>query len=125
MELLKKQKRILVLDNGGRMLPVIEEIMAYGDFDMHVMYDPDSIVGRAKELKPDLLILDYLLMNNDCVLVCQELKEDEGLNAIPVIIVARYITRKIRSESYKCNALFVNTLDMDVLAPRINYLMAC
>jgi len=124
MELVKRQKRILVLDNGGRMLPVIEEIMAYGDFDMHVMYDPAYITYRAKELKPDLIILDYLLVNNDCALVCQDLKEEGDLQQIPVIIVARYMTKKIRSESYKCDALFVNTLDMDVLAPRINYLMA-
>jgi DNA-binding response OmpR family regulator len=124
MEVLKKQKRILVLDNGGRMLPVIEEIMAYGDFDMHVMYDPDGVVERARDLSPDLIILDYLLVNDECGIVCNELKEDDKLAQVPVIVVARYITRKIRSESYKCDALFLNTLDMDVLAPRINYLMA-
>jgi PleD family two-component response regulator len=124
MELAKRQKRILVLDNGGRMLPVIEEIMAYGDFDMHVMYDPNYITYRAKELKPDLIILDYLLVNNDCALVCQDLKEEKGLEQIPVIVVARYMTKKIRSESYKCDALFVNTMDMGVIAPRINYLIA-
>jgi DNA-binding response OmpR family regulator len=124
MELLKKQKRILVLDNGGRMLPVIEEIMAYGDFDMHVMYDPACIIDRAREIKPDLIILDYLLVNKECELVCNDLKEQVDLQTVPVIIVARYMTKKIRSESYKCDALFVNALDMDVLAPRINYLMA-
>ncbi|WP_259067152.1 hypothetical protein HDF24_19655 [Mucilaginibacter sp. X4EP1] len=124
MGLVQRQKRILVLDNGGCMLPVIEEIMAYGDFDMHVMYDPDYITYRAKELKPDLIILDYLLVNNDCALVCQDLREEKELHQIPIIVVARYITKKIRSESYKCDALFVNTLDMDVLAPRINYLIA-
>ena len=48
MELLSKQNRILVLENSGRILPVIEEIMACGDFDMHVMYDPADIVERAK-----------------------------------------------------------------------------
>jgi PleD family two-component response regulator len=124
MELQNKQKRILVLDNGGRMLPVMEEIMAYGDFDMHVMYDPACITDRARELQPDLIILDYLLVNNECALVCNDLKEDEHLKGVPVIIVARYMTKKIRSESYRCDALFVNALDMDVLAPRINYLMA-
>jgi DNA-binding response OmpR family regulator len=98
--------------------------MAYGDFDMHVMYDADNIVDRAKELRPDLIILDYLLVNNECELVCNDLKGDDSLAQVPVIIVARYITKKIRSESYKCDALFLNATEMDVLAPRINYLIA-
>jgi PleD family two-component response regulator len=118
------QKRILVLDKGGKMLPVIEEIMAYGDFDIHLMDHPESVVSRAKELMPDLVILDYLQVNGDCPGICRRLKEGAQLHDIAVILVAGYVTKKMRSHAYQCDALFVNTLDMDALAPRISYLMA-
>jgi len=124
MELLSKQKRILVLDNGGRMLSVVNEIMIYGDFDVHIIYDADAICDKARSIKPHLIILDYLLLNNDCELVCQDLKEDERLKTIPVIVVSAYRNKKVKSDAYKCDALFLKPMDIEVLASRMDYLMA-
>lgn len=124
MELLSKQKRILVLDNGGRMESVVNEIMYYGDFDIHIIYDPDAICDKAKSVNPHLIILDYLLLNNECELVCQDLKEDNNLKTIPVIVVSAYRSKKVRDDAYKCDALFLKPMDMEVLASRMDYLMA-
>ena len=124
MELLSKQKRILVLDNGGRMLSVVDEIMLYGDFDVHTIYDSDAVYDKARAIHPDLILLDYLLLNNDCTQVCNDLKEEAQLSNIPVIVVSAYRSRKVRSDAYKCDALFVKPMDMEVLASHIDYLMA-
>jgi len=124
MELLSKQKRILVLDNGGRMLSVVDEIMLYGDFDVHTVYDADAVCDKARAIHPDLILLDYLLLNNDCIQVCNDLKEEAQLSNIPVIVVSAYRSRKVRSDAYKCDALFVKPMDMEVLASHIDYLMA-
>ena len=124
MELINKQKKILVLDNGGRMLSVVDEILLYGDFDVHTVYDADAICERAKSIHPDLIILDYLLLNNECELICQDLKEEDLVKDIPVIIVSTYRSKKLRSDAYKCDALFLKPMDMEVLASRIDYLMA-
>lgn len=124
MELSSRQKRILVLDNGGRMLPVVDEIMDYGDFDVHTIYDAEMICDKAKKIHPDLIILDYLLLNNDCQLVCHDLREELELKNIPVIVVSAYRNKKVKSDAYKCDALFVKPMDMGLLASRIDYLMA-
>jgi DNA-binding response OmpR family regulator len=124
MEITSKQKRILVLDNGGRMLSVVNEIMYYGDFDIHIIYDQDVICDKAKAMRPDLIILDYLLLNNDCEQVCNDLKEEKGLENIPVIVVSTYRSKKVCSAAYRCDALFLKPMDMEVLASRIDYLMA-
>ena len=124
MNVLGKQKKILVLDNGGRMLPVVNEIMYHGDFDIHILYDADAVCDKAKSIHPDLIILDYLLLNNDCELVCQDLKEEDGLKDIPVIVVSAYRSKKLRADAYKCDAIFLKPMDMEVLASRMDYLMA-
>jgi len=124
MEIISKQKRILVLDNSGRMLSVVNEIMHYGDFDILTVYDPNAICDKAKAMHPDLIILDYLLLNNECEQVCNDLKEEEGLENIPVIVVSTYRSKKILSAAYRCDALFLKPMDMEVLASRIDYLMA-
>jgi DNA-binding response OmpR family regulator len=124
MELLSSRKRILVLDKNSRMSSVVDEIMFYGDFDVCTIYDPLDVANRAKTLKPNLILLDYLLLDDDCVLICQDLKDDEGLKDVPVIVITAYRSKKVLSNAYKCEALFVKPLDMNVLASRINYLMA-
>lgn len=124
METAGSKKKILVLDKNSRMLSVIDEIMYYGDFDVHLTYDPNSIYDKARVINPDLIILDYLLVDTDCALVCQDFKDDKLLCNVPIIIVTAFKSKKIQAESYKCDALFVKPLDMEVLASRIEYLMA-
>jgi len=118
------KKTILVLDKNSRMLSVIDDIMYYGDFNVHLTFDPNAIYDKAKMINPDLIILDYLLVDNDCELVCRDFKDDKQLCNVPIIIVTAFKTKKVQADSYKCDALFVKPLDMEVLASRIEYLMA-
>ncbi|QEC79884.1 response regulator [Mucilaginibacter ginsenosidivorax] len=118
------KKKILILDKNSRMLSVIDDIMYYGNFDVHLTYDPNAIYDKAKVIHPDLIILDYLLLDMDCALVCQDFKDDEQLRQVPIIVVTAFKSKKAELESYKCDALFVKPLDMELLASRMEYLMA-
>lgn len=124
MELIGKQKRILVLDKDGSIMPVVDEMLNYGDWDIKTTYDPHAVYNMAKEYQPDLVLLDYLLLDKDCELICQDFKADVELEKLPIIIITRYRTKKASSDSYKCDALFIKPMDMEVLASRIEYLMA-
>jgi two-component system cell cycle response regulator DivK len=124
MKTTANKKKILILDKNSRMLSVIDDIMYYGDFDVHLTYDPNAVYDKAKLIHPDLIILEYLLLDMDCALVCQDFKEDEQLKGVPIIVVTAFKTKKAQQESYKCDALFVKPLDMELLASRMQYLMA-
>jgi two-component system cell cycle response regulator DivK len=124
MELLDKQKKILVLDKDNRILSVVDEMMYYGDWQVRTIYDPYSVHDVAQSYQPDLIILDYLLLDNDCALISQDFKDDTELQNIPIIIVTAYKTKKANADSFKCDALFIKPLDMQVLASRMEYLMA-
>jgi two-component system cell cycle response regulator DivK len=124
MQLIDKQKRILVLDKDNRIRSVVDEIMCYGDWDVTMTYDPYAVFDKAKTYKPDLIIFDYLLLDNDCALICQDFKDDAELQNVPIIVVTAYKTRKANADFFKCDALFIKPLDMTVLASRMEYLMA-
>jgi DNA-binding response OmpR family regulator len=124
MEILNKRKRILVLDKNSRMSSVIDDVLNYGDFEIFTIYDPGYVSDKAKMIKPDLILLDYLLVDDDCVLICRELKNDQELKDTPVIVITAYRTKKVVNNAYQCDALFLKPLDMSILASRIDYLMA-
>jgi DNA-binding response OmpR family regulator len=124
METTSSKKRILVLDKDSRVLSAVDEILTLGDWDVSILFDPNAVYDKAKTYKPDLVILDYVLVDSDCALICQDFKEDPALSTIPIIIVTAYKTKKINAQSYNCDALFVKPLDMNVLAGRMDYLLA-
>lgn len=124
MERLKKRKEILVLDKDNRILSVVDEITGYGNWDISITYDPYSVFNLAKAKKPDLIILDYFLLDDHCEEICSDFKDDAELSGVPIIIVSAFRTKKARADYYKCDALFIKPLDMEVLASRIDYLMA-
>lgn len=124
MELVNRQKRILVLDKDNRIRSVVDEMLLYGDWDISVIYDPYAVYDKAKTYAPDLIILDYLLLDNDCATICQDFKDDAELESVPIIVVTAYKTRKASADFFKCDALFIKPLDMTVLASRMEYLMA-
>ncbi|AMR30438.1 hypothetical protein A0256_02890 [Mucilaginibacter sp. PAMC 26640] len=118
------KKHILVLDKDNRLLSVVDDLAYLGNFEIHVTYDPNAVYDKAKDLKPDLIILDYLLLNNECLEICEDFKQDLNLTSVPIIVVTAYKSKKIRAEAYKCDALFVKPLDISLFASRMDYLMA-
>lgn len=124
METSTSQKTILILDKDNRILSVVDDMMHVGNYDIHVMIDPSAVFDKAKILKPDLVILDYLLLNDECALICRDFKEDAETQGVPLIVVTAYKTKKTRDDAYKCEALFVKPLDVSLFASSANYLIA-
>jgi DNA-binding response OmpR family regulator len=124
MRALEDKKHILVLDKDNRILSVVDDLMHLGNFEVHITYDPNAVYDSAKALKPDLVILDYLLLNNECQEICRDFNEDTELHSVPIIVVTTYKSKKILAEAYKCEALFVKPLDISLFASRMDYLMA-
>ncbi|MEB0263752.1 MULTISPECIES: response regulator [unclassified Mucilaginibacter] len=124
METLASQKSILILDKDNRILSVVDDIMQLGNYDIHITFDPNAVFDKAKALKPDLVILDYLLLNNECADICRDFKDDAEMHGVPLIVVTAYKTKKTRDDAYNCDALFVKPLDISLFASSVNYMMA-
>jgi DNA-binding response OmpR family regulator len=124
MEPVHAPKRILLLDKGTSILTAVDELLLSGGWEVSITFDPNAVYDIAKKYRPDLVILDYLLLDNDCALICQDFKEDILLRSIPIIIVTAYKTKRISAQAYKCEALFVKPLDFEVLNSSMDYLLA-
>ncbi|GGH17331.1 response regulator [Mucilaginibacter phyllosphaerae] len=124
METSATKKSILILDKDSRILTAVDDIMHKGNYDVHILFDPNSVFDKAKTLKPDLVILDYLLLNNECAEICRDFKNDSEMSAVPLIVVTAYKSKKACDEACQCDALFVKPLDIPLFASHINYLIA-
>lgn len=103
---------LLIEDNLGDVR-LIEEVFKDAEINnkIHVAHDGEKaikILRQEDELvksnRPDLIILDLNLPKMDGIEVLREIKGDESLKCIPVIILTTSIAEEDLIETYKHNA---------------------
>ena len=112
-------KRILVLDDNMDILEVVHEVLTYEQFEVKSTSDSTSIVTVAEEYNPDLIILDYKLMDTNGGEICRAIKSHKQLHKTPVIIFSAYTTN-VNFFSFGCDAVIAKPFDLTDLIGTVN-----
>jgi class 3 adenylate cyclase/AmiR/NasT family two-component response regulator len=78
---------ILVVDDNPANVDIIETRLASQGFQIITASDGEEALVKAREHKPDLILLDVMMPKKDGLQVCKELKADTSLPFIPIILV--------------------------------------
>src|SRR5262245_26721867 len=84
---LRTPPQILVVDDDPTNLEVLRVRLNAQGFEVVIAVDGDDALRRARELEPDLILLDVMMPKIDGISVLKELKQDATLRYIPVILV--------------------------------------
>ncbi|HLC99796.1 MAG TPA: response regulator [Patescibacteria group bacterium] len=83
-----KKPTILLVEDDRLISRAYEIGMKHEGFDMLVAYDGSEAMAILKEKQPDVILLDLIMPNKNGFDVLTELKADERLKAIPVIVLS-------------------------------------
>jgi adenylate cyclase len=93
---LRNPPRILVVDDNPTNLEVLCVRLNAQGYEVVTAVDGEDALVRARELEPDLVLLDVMMPKLDGISVLKELKRDTTLRFIPVILVtAKADTRDV------------------------------
>ena len=81
------QKKVLVIDDEPDVLTYITSILKNNGYLYVTAKDGIEGMAKAKVEKPDIITLDLLMPERTGIKLYRELKKDEGLKDIPVIMV--------------------------------------
>jgi len=81
------QKKVLVIDDEPDVLTYITSILKNNGYLYVTAKDGIDGMAKAKAEKPDIITLDLLMPERTGIKLYRELKKDEGLKGIPVIMV--------------------------------------
>jgi len=70
-----KGKRILIADDEPDILEIISYNLGKENYEVYTAKDGNEAIERAKQLNPDLIILDVMMPKKTGVEVCQILRE--------------------------------------------------
>ena len=79
--------RILAVDDIAENLEIVRVRLEAHGYEVITALDGEAALCMARERRPDLILLDIMMPKLDGIAVLRELKQDEDLGFIPVILL--------------------------------------
>ena len=86
-------QKILVVEDNALNLKLFCDLLRAHGYDTHPVSDGREAVARAREVEPDLIVMDIQMPHVTGYELILELKADEDLRAIPIMAVTAYAGR--------------------------------
>ena len=83
-------QKILVVEDNALNLKLFCELLRAHGYDTHPVSDGREAVARAREVEPDLIVMDIQLPYVSGLELIAEMKVDETLAGVPIMAVTAY-----------------------------------
>jgi DNA-binding response OmpR family regulator len=80
-------KTILCIEDSLVYAKLLKEYLEQSNYVVHLADDGESGLAMARELSPDMILLDVMLPGIDGFQVCSKIKADDQLKHIPVFML--------------------------------------
>jgi len=87
---MNKKARILLVDDDVDFVESTRIVLESKPYDVIVAKNGDEGLKKAKEAKPDLIILDVIMPVKDGFTAAEQLKKDPELSRIPTIMLTAF-----------------------------------
>jgi len=94
-------KKILVVDDEIKILTSLDNILKCAHYDVVCTTEGKEAIRLAKDINPDLIILDLKLPDMRGEDVFDALSEDPSTNRIPIIFLTGTISKQFAENSRK------------------------
>jgi len=97
-------KKILIVDDEPDFLLLTESRLRSWGYDVATASNHQEAFDRVREGLPDLILLDVMMPGKDGYEVCHELKSQERMRAVPIIL---FTAQPVQKERVKKNYEFI------------------
>ncbi|MPN45274.1 Alkaline phosphatase synthesis transcriptional regulatory protein PhoP [bioreactor metagenome] len=81
------QKKVLIVDDEQDIVESLKFVLEASDFDCYCAFNGEEGLKMAKEVLPDLIILDVMMPKINGYKICRLLKYDNKYKNIPILMV--------------------------------------
>jgi DNA-binding response OmpR family regulator len=80
-------ERILLIEDDSDISELVQYNLEREGYKVYASGDGEFGLGQARQLKPDLIILDLMLPGLDGLSVCKKLRADPATDGIPIVML--------------------------------------
>jgi DNA-binding response OmpR family regulator len=92
--------KILVADDDAVILRLLQVNFGLEGFEVRTAIHGEDALQQAKDMSPDVILLDVMMPGLDGWEVCRRLKEDEALAKTPVVFLSARAQDEDRQRGY-------------------------
>src|SRR5690606_8071321 len=110
------QKKILLIDDEQDILEILSYNLEKAGYDVYTAQNGNEGIGKAKEIVPDMILLDVMMPEKDGIETCQDLRRIPELQKTLIVFLSA------RSEEFSQLAGFqagANDYIVKIIKPKI------
>ena len=93
------KKLILVVDDDPDLVEAVSMKLEAKGFEVATAYDGEEAMAKIEEQKPDLVVLDVMMPKKNGWDVCDEIKNNDGLKDI-VVVMLTAVADSVKTSNY-------------------------
>ena len=79
--------KLLLADDSITIQKVVGIIFASEDYELAIVDNGDAALAKAREIKPDVLLVDAVMPGKTGYEVCEEIRRDPALAGTPILLL--------------------------------------
>ncbi|HEX9022343.1 MAG TPA: response regulator [Geobacteraceae bacterium] len=79
--------KLLLADDSITIQKVVGIIFAGEDYELAIVDNGDAALAKARETRPDVLLVDAVMPGRTGYEVCEEIRRDPGLRDVPILLL--------------------------------------
>lgn len=116
------RKRILIVEDDPNLLAMVRENLIFEGFDVDTESDGSAALSKARDFRPDLIVLDVMLPGMSGFEICTELRRHA---ATPILMVSARGQKpdRIRGLNLGADDYITKPFELDELLARVNAIL--
>lgn len=112
--------RILIVDDDPDILKVMETLLTMKGYRVDTTSCGDSTFDKIESFKPDLILMDVLISGKDGRLLCREIKSNDHLKHLPVLMISAHPSAAANISDYGADGFIPKPFKVSNLINMIN-----
>jgi len=108
---MEKKAKILLVDDDPDLINATRTILESNLYEVIVAQEGEEGLRKAREEKPDLIILDVIMPVKDGFTAAEQLKSDPELARIPVVMLTSFASKGQQTSIPRSRGLDLDTED--------------
>ena len=119
-----EKKSVMIVEDNPELRMLLKMRLTGMGYSVETVSESEEVLPRAKAIRPDIILMDVVLPDENGFDITKRLKEDESTAKIPVIAFSGYFTEEIDNNMVVGVEKFLNKeFSAEELADEVNALL--
>ncbi|MFD0764374.1 response regulator [Mucilaginibacter lutimaris] len=116
-------RKVILISPDDTVVHLLKSNSQFLNIEPEVICCSADILNQMKQSSPELLIIDFILNDDNGGTLCHQIKSDNELHDLPIILLSEYTSLDPISAKFGCSNVITKPVNLHELKETINNLL--